>query len=80
MPCDTCGNCAYRVVLWNVDLQELIRGVNPVETYCKECYIFGFERDENVEMDGNVILWKREEEDGETDDESDDESDTTEVL
>ncbi len=80
MTCSCGNNCVYRVVLWNVDLQDLIRGVNPVDKYCKLCYVEGFDGDENVEADGNVILWKREEEDGETDDESDDESDTTEVL
>jgi hypothetical protein len=67
-------------VLWNVDLQDLIRGVNPLEKYCKECYYSAFDGDEHVEGGGTEILWKREEEDGETDCESDDETDTTEVL
>lgn len=81
MPCDSCGNnCVYRVVLWNIDLEEMMRGVNPLDKYCKECYYGAFDGDEHVEVDGNEILWKREEEDGETDDESDDETDTTEVL
>lgn len=80
MKCN-CGNsCIYRVVEWNLYPDELARGLNPVDAYCKVCWLDAFDGSGDIEADGlGRILYRREDEEGETDDEEVSDTETEEL-